>query len=73
MPVKSLVSSEQKKVFSLIQRLNSIKNEKAVLKKQKDQEKSRIKEARQQSLVTHRQNVKKKIRKEKFAKLSKKK
>ncbi len=56
----------------MIQRLNTIKNEKSVLKKAKDSEKHRIKEARQQSLLQHRKDVKKKIRKTKFAKLSKK-
>lgn len=71
-PVKSLISQDQKKVFSLIQRLNTIKNEKSVLKKAKDTEKQRIKVAREQSLVQHRKDVKKKIRKTKFAKLSKK-
>lgn len=45
-PIKELTSEEDKKVFSLIQRLNTIKKEKLKAKSEKNEERQTVKKAR---------------------------
>jgi len=56
-PLKSLSSENDKRVFSLLQRLNTIKKEKTKLKKEKEFEKKRIKDARELSCLTKMKEV----------------
>ena len=45
LPVKSNMTDKEKEVYSLIQRLNTIKNEKEKKRDEKDLQKQKIKEA----------------------------
>ncbi|EAS05797.2 elongation factor Tu GTP-binding domain protein (macronuclear) [Tetrahymena thermophila SB210] len=64
-PIKELTSEEDKKVFALIQRLNTIKKEKLAQKAQKTEEKNKVKQARTEGEKKKFQAAKKEYEKEK--------
>ncbi|KRX10660.1 Riboflavin synthase-like beta-barrel [Pseudocohnilembus persalinus] len=51
LPIKSLTSDKEKQAFALIQRLNTIRNEKEKIKQAKKEEKNKIKTAQKEGLM----------------------
>jgi ribosome biogenesis protein BMS1 len=72
-PIKTMMSEEEKRAYSLIQRLNTIKREKETKKKQTKIEKNKIKGAREVGEKRKFEHAHKEYAKSKFKKDSKKK
>ncbi|KAM3139101.1 hypothetical protein pb186bvf_008699 [Paramecium bursaria] len=72
LPVKSELTDREKQTYSMIQRLNTIKNDKEQTRKLKDIQKNKIKTAQEQGQKKHLEQAKKKFKqqkqKEKFQK-----
>lgn len=71
-PMKSLTSEHEQQVYSLIQRLNTIRNEKKKLKKEKQSEnlriQERVKEAQEKKFEDQRKDFEKEKSKKKYSK-----
>ncbi|CAD8186781.1 unnamed protein product [Paramecium pentaurelia] len=65
LPVKSNMTDKEKEVYSLIQRLNTIKNEKEKKREQKDINKQKIKEAQFKGQKQHLEEGKRKYKQQK--------